>query len=301
MGYLNLNGVLPPLITPFFENGDIDYGGFVRNIEKWNSDALAGYLVLGSNSEAAYLSEAEKVALLDLAVRHSAAGRVIIAGTGLESTRETLRLTGEAARIGAHAALVLTPCYYGDQMTDAALTRHFVEIADAADIPILVYNVPKFTHVNISPDVVRELSGHPNIVGIKDSTGNLSQLAAFRAVAPEAFEIIVGTAGAWLGALHLGVRAGIHALANCLPNECALLQKLHGAGDERGAQELQKRIALVNTVATGKYGVSGLKAACTLMGYRGGFVRSPLLSLNDEGVREVTDALRKTGFLKQTE
>src|ERR1051326_1954142 len=147
---LQITGILPPMLTPFRENGDVDFEAFARNIGRWNATPLAGYLVLGSNSETPYLTREEKLRLIESTVAAGAKGKLVVAGTGLESTSETIRLTNEAARLGAHAALLLTPSFYGGRMNDPALLHHYTLIADATDIPVLIYNVPKFTHLNIS-------------------------------------------------------------------------------------------------------------------------------------------------------
>lgn len=297
MTTLHITGVFPPMVTPFKENGDVDYDAFVRNIERWNEDTLGGYVVLGSNSETAFLSYEEKLKLIELTVQAARQDRLVIAGTGVESLRETIRLTNEAARLGVQAALVLTPHYYGDAMTDEALIRFFSDVAEKSDIPILIYNVPKFTHVNVSVNVVRVLSQHPNIIGMKDSKGDVAQLEMFKKNVAERFNLIVGTASAWLSALQLGIRAGIHALANCAPNQCSEVQRLFDTGELDKAQELQQRIVPVNTAVTATYGVAGLKYATTLMGYEGGFVRRPLLPLDDSAKNNLRTILSTAGFL----
>lgn len=281
MNKLKIKGVIPPMITPFKSNGDVDYEMFVRNIERWNQDELCGYLVLGSNSEAVYLTEDEKLKLIELTVRHASSGRIILAGTGMESTRETINLTEKSAKLGARAALILTPFYYGSKMNDEALIKYYTTVADNVSIPILIYNVTKFTHINISAEAVRVLSAHPNIIGMKDSSGDVPQLVKFKSVVPEDFNLMVGTASAWYPALTLGVEAGIMALANCAPNECAKVQKLYDVGRFEEAKEEYLRLFPVNAAVTNTYGVAGLKYACTMLGYEGGFVREPLLELKD--------------------
>lgn len=267
------------MLTPFKENGDVEYNAFVRNIEKWNNEPLGGYLVLGSNSETAYLNEEEKLTLIELTVQTAKEGRTILAGTGLESTRETIRMTNMAAKLGAHAALVLTPNYYLGQMTDSTLIRHFTFIADESEIPVLIYNVPKFTHLNISVEAVRVLSQHPNIVGMKDSAGNIAQLESFKKAVPETFNLIVGSATILYSALSLGVKAGILALANCAPKACATVQELFNRGKHDEAKQLQGKLLPAIKAVTDTYGIAGLKHAATLTGYEGGFVRSPLVEL----------------------
>ena len=196
-GMTIIRGAIPPMVTPFKANGDLDADAFVSNIEKWNKDKLAGYLVAGSNSETCYLSEDEKLELVKLTVDHAAKGRLIMAGSGLESARETIKLTNKCAKLGAHCALVLTPFYYGPSMDSKAMIRFFTEVANNSDIPILIYNVTKFTHVNIAADAVAELSRHKNIVGMKDSNGDVPQLATFLRVADPGFQVMTGTYGAW--------------------------------------------------------------------------------------------------------
>jgi 4-hydroxy-2-oxoglutarate aldolase len=293
---MQLTGVFPPMVTPFKENGDVDFAAFVRNIDRWNNDALSGYVVLGSNSETAFLSYDEKLKLIELAVQTARPDRLVIAGTGVESVRETIRLTNKAAELGVPVALVLTPHYYGEAMTDEALIRFFTEVAEKSDIPILIYNVPKFTHVNISVHAVKLLSQHPKIVGMKDSTGDVAQLEMFKKNVPERFNLIVGTASAWLPALRLGIRAGIHALANCAPNQCSDVQRLFLAGQTAEAEELQRTLLPVNTAVTATYGVAGLKYATTLAGYEGGTVRIPLVPLSENQRRDLKEIMIASGM-----
>ena len=274
----------------------MDYNAFVRNIEKWNNEPLGGYLVLGSNSETAYLNEEEKLTLIELTVQIAKKERTILAGTGLESTRETIRLTNMAAKLGAHAGLLLTPNYYLSQMSDEALIKYFTSIADASEIPLLLYNVPKFTHLNISVEAVRILSQHPNIIGMKDSAGNITQLEAFKKVVPEEFNLIVGSATILYEALTLGVKAGILALANCAPQACADVQELFNQGKHEEAKQLQERLLPAIKAVTDTYGIAGLKYAATLTGYEGGFVRSPLSELSNEFKGRIREILIEAGL-----
>ena len=297
MSIREIKGVIPPMMTPFTEDQAVDYDKHVQNMERWNQDKLAGYLVLGSNSEAAYLSEEEKIRLIQLTVKYAKKDRPILAGTGLESAVETIRLTNKAAELGAHGALLLTPFYYSDQMSEEALVTYFTHVADQAEIPILIYNVPKFTNINVSVRVVQELSQHPNIVGMKDSTGNVPQLVSYLPVIAEGFNLMVGTVSSWFPALTLGIQAGIFALANLAPNECADIQGDYDAGDMDAARETYLRVFPVNTAVTATYGVAGLKYASDLMGYQGGNIRSPLLPLKDEEKAAIRGILAAAGLL----
>ncbi len=281
MSKLQLKGVLPPMITPFKENGDVDYDAFVNNIQKWNDTKLAGYLVLGSNSETAYLNEEEKLELIKLTIENTVPDKHVMVGSGLESIRETITLTNRAAKLGVKSALLLTPSFYCGKMNTVALVDYFTTIADNTNTPILIYNVPKFTHVNIGSDAVAKLSEHPNIIGLKDSSGDVPQLATFNLVTPDDFNVMVGTASAWYPALTLGIKAGIHALANCCPNECTGVQEAFEEGNWEEARNIYQRVLPVNAAVTGVYGIAGLKYACDLLGFKGGYVRSPLQELSD--------------------
>ncbi len=281
------------MITPFKENGDVDYEGFASNVRKWNENRLAGYLVIGSNSETAFLSEEEKLALVKLTVENAAPGRQILVGSGMDSVRDAVRLTNRCAELGADAALVLTPHYYGDAMKSANLIRYFTEVADKSDIPVLIYNVSKYTHVNIEADAIKELSQHPNIVGMKDSNGNVPQLATFLRVADPSFQVMTGTFGAWYPALCMGITGIISAMANCCPEPIADVQELFDAGRTAEAFALYQRWFPVNAAVTGKYGIQGLKYVSGKCGYTGGFVRNPLMDSTEKEKQELDAILDK--------
>lgn len=293
---LHIHGVIPPMITPFKEDGDVDYDKFVFNVERWNKDELGGYLVLGSNSESAFLSNEERLRLIELTVQTARKDRIVLAGTGLESARETVRLTNAAAHLGVHAALVLTPHYYSDAMTDDALIHFYTEVSDRSDIPILIYNVPKFTHINISVNAVKVLSLHPNIIGMKDSLADVEQLERFSKVIPKEFNLIVGNVSAWLPALELGIRTGVHAVANCAPNQCSEIQRHFDEGNLERAKGIQQHLNPVNKAVTATYGISGLKYASSLVGYSGGSVRNPLRPLNEQQQADIKRIMIESGL-----
>ncbi|MBQ2455699.1 MAG: dihydrodipicolinate synthase family protein [Firmicutes bacterium] len=293
MSYTKIHGVLPPMITPFKENGDVDFEGFASNVKEWNKHKLAGYLVIGSNSETAFLNEDEKLELIKLTCENAAPGRQILVGTGMDSVRETIKLTNKAAKLGADAALILTPHYYSDNMQSANLVRFFTEVADNTDIPVLIYNVSKYTHVNIPADALATLSKHPNIVGMKDSNGNVPQLATFLRVADPSFQVMTGTFSAWYPALCMGITGIISAMANCCPDPIAEVQELYDAGKTAEAFALYQKWFPVNAAVTGKYGIAGLKYAADKNGFTGGFVRNPLLDSTEKDKAELDAILAK--------
>lgn len=296
MAFIKITGVLPPMITPFTDSGELDLAAHQANVARWNHMNLAGFLALGSNSEAVYLSETDKLELIKATIQAVDKDKLMMAGTGLESTKETIRLTNLAAKAGADCALVLTPNYYQSQMGDEAQRQFFLDVADHSDIPILMYNVTKFTGINLSPRVVQELSYHPNIIGMKDSAGDRQQLQRFFDVIGPEFNLIVGTASAWYEALDLGIDAAIMALANILPKECSKIRELYHC-DKASAQALNDKLRPLNQAVTATYGVAGLKYAANLLGYQAGFVRRPLLEIDEEAKQAIKDLLQQAGVL----
>lgn len=299
MPYFKIRGTIPPVITPFDENDDVDYDKYIANIHHWNQFDLAGYLVLGSNSEAVYLNEEEKIKLVELTVKHKKRNQIVMAGTGMESTRDTIALTNKAAAVGADCALILTPFYYGDKMNDEALIQYFTEVADKVAIPVLIYNVTKFTHITISPKAVGILCQHPNIIGMKDSSGSIPQLVEYKnAIHCDDFNLMVGTASAWYPALTLGVEAAVMALANCNPQACIDIQAEYEKGHVERAMKLFERVSPINKAVTATFGIAGLKYACDLMGFEGGYVRKPLIQIKESEKVQIQEILKAADVLK---
>ncbi len=293
---LDLQGVFPPIPTPF-ENGHCAPHRLEENLARWNDTGLSGYLVLGSNGEAPLLSEAEKLELVRVARQAIPAGKILLVGSGLEATDATSVLTYRLADLGADAALVITPGYYRDLFTPEALRRHFETVAEASPIPILLYNVPKSTGVNLSIDVVVNLAQHPNIIGMKDSSGNLGQLIELREKAPAHFQLLIGTDSVFLGGLAHGLRGAILALSNVAPRECVEL--FNAVEDEKWdvAQALANRIAPVGRAVSSRFGVPGLKAALDELGYFGGDPRPPLLPVTEKVRDEIRLILQQAGLM----
>jgi 4-hydroxy-2-oxoglutarate aldolase len=290
MSKMKFNGIFPPIPTPFI-NGDIAYDELSSNIEKWGQTGLKGIVAMGSNGEYVYLSADEKRKFVQKVVDVTPDHMQVIAGTGCESTRETIELTRDCAACGVHAALVVTPHYYAGKMNDTAMFEYFTAVADASPMPILLYNVPKFTNINMSAALVARLSRHPNIVGIKDSTGNVIQLGEIANQVDAEFNLLVGTAGALFGALTLGCVGGVLALANVAPKICVQIHQLVQEGNFESARKLQLKMIPVNKAITATYGVPGLKAAMDMLGYFGGAPRPPLLPSSDKEKSEIRKIL----------
>jgi len=283
----DLSGVYPPIPTPFDTNGAVAYDALRENIERWNRYDLSGYVVLGSNGEAALLSTEEKGRLLEAAREAIPGNKLLIAGTGCESTRETISLTCRAAEVGADVALVITPQFYDGKMTPQALVSHYDAVADASPLPVLLYNVPKFTHVDMAAATIARAARHPNVAGVKDSSGNITKLADTVRLTGAAekradFQVLAGSAGFLFPALCVGAVGGVVALANIAPQQCIDIWRWFKAGWWNQAADLQREMVPVNTAITAGYGVAGLKAALDMLGYYGGPVRAPLLDLDEE-------------------
>jgi 4-hydroxy-2-oxoglutarate aldolase len=293
---LSLDGIFPPIPTPFAASGDINESALSDNLARWNQVALAGYVVLGSNGEAPYLGWEEKLRLLETVRQSAPSEKLVIAGTGLESTRETVAFTQEAARTGADAALVLTPHYFDGAMTSESLVQHFWAVAESSSIPIILYNVPKFTHVDMDASTVARLSQHSNIIGIKDSGGNIAKIAAMVHQTPPDFQVLAGSAGFLFAALTLGAVGGVLALANIAPQACLSIFQHTQSGEWAAAAALQRQMIAVNTAITARYGIAGLKYAMDVLGYYGGPVRSPLLPLTESDQHTLKIILADTGL-----
>jgi 4-hydroxy-2-oxoglutarate aldolase len=297
---MNLSGVILPLTTPFAGDA-VDAAGLAANIARYERHGVAGYLLLGSTGEAALLDENEKLEVLRAARTAIPPGKVMLAGVGLESTRATVRLARKAGEVGADALLVLTPFFFRGRMSADALRRHFEAVADAAPVPVLLYNVPMHTSLVIPPAVVGELARHPNVAGLKDSSGDLPWLLDVLGRVPAGFRVLCGSAAAFLSELSAGAVGGILALGDALPEPLVELHRRQLAGDAAGALALQKALIGPTRTFVNAFGVAGVKAAMDLRGLRGGAPRPPLQPLAaaelDE-LRAELDRLVAAGLVK---
>jgi 4-hydroxy-2-oxoglutarate aldolase len=295
-----IKGIFPPIATPFL-NDEIAIDKLKDNLSKWESAPLAGYVVMGSNGESVLLSRNEKLLLTETVKQNVSPEKIIIAGTGSDSIQETISLSNDCADRGADYALVLTPSFYKSEMKHKSFINYFKRVADKTKIPILIYNVPKFTGVDIELNTVEELSHHQNIAGIKNSTENIRQISEFVSSTHENFSVIVGTGSVLLPALVSGASGGILALANIAPNESAEIQKLYEEGKLKEATKIQNRMLPVNKAITARFGVAGLKYSLDLIGFYGGLPREPLLPLEQSGKDEIKKILLEGGLLNNLE
>jgi len=296
---LRLDGIYPPIPTPFDEQGNVATRALADNLAHWNQFDLRGYVVLGTNGEYVLLTEREKLQVLEAARAAIPPDKLMIAGTGCEATRGTIELTKRAAAIGADAALVITPSYYTNRMTPEALIHHFHAVAEASPIPILIYNMPACTGIDLSAETVAAIAQHPNVIGIKDSGGNLVKMGNIRRLVPDC-QVLAGSAGFLLPALSVGAVGGILALANIAPAQCLAIRQHFLNGQWERARELQVRMIPVNIAVTSGWGVPALKAAMDMLGLYGGPVRSPLQPLSDDLKDRLRAILVESGVMRET-
>lgn len=276
-------GIFTPIVTPFRHDDTVDEAGLRANVVRWMQTPLTGLVVLGSNGEAPQLEDAEADRVVSIVRETVPRARLLLAGTGRESTKATIAATRRAAAAGVDAALVRTPSFFKSQMTTDVFVRHYTEVADASPIPVLLYNVTMFTGVNLAPEAVERLASHPNIAGMKESGSDVGQIAEYCNVRlkPEAtqardFTVLAGSATTLFHALVAGCDGAILALAGLLPDQCVTLWTLVREGQVDEARALQRLLMPIARSVGGVYGVSGLKAALDLMGFAGGPPRPPL-------------------------
>ncbi|HET89455.1 MAG TPA: dihydrodipicolinate synthase family protein [Chloroflexi bacterium] len=294
---LSLRGVFTPIVTSFDADGNVAHDKIAFNLERWNRTRLNGYIVLGSNGEWVFLDEAERLAVLETARQAIPREKLMIAGAAAESTRHTIALVEQAAAIGADAAIIVNPSYYKGQMTPPVLSTYYRTVADHAPIPILIYNLPPATGIDLPAELLAELSHHPRIVGVKDTGGNIAKMGETIRRADPSFQVLSGSANFFYPSLALGVTGGILALANIAPEESVALYDLFQAGRIEEGRALHLRMLPVNLAITSRWGVSGLKAALDMVGFYGGPPRSPLLPLDAERQRELRAILEQGGLL----
>ncbi len=290
---MDLSGVLIPAATPFSpSDGELDLPGFRANLRHWLATGVRGIVIGGSTGEAVLLDEDERLELLHGAREMVPEGRLMVAGTGGESTRITLRRTAQAAERGADAVLVQPPAFYRGQMTPGVLRDHFRRLADEATVPVILYQVPlRFSTLEFPTGLVAELSEHPNIVGIKDSRGDLAKLGELLDQVGRGFQVLVGTGAKLYASLEMGAVGGILGVANVVPGETADLVTAFREGRPEEAGRIQERVAPLHDGIVGGFGVPGVKAALDLLGRVGGPPRPPLQPLGETGREKVRELL----------
>lgn len=288
---MNFSGVYAALTTPYGSDGAVSLADLKHNVLRYNSTDLAGYTVVGSTGESVLLSREEMDSILATVKEFAAKEKQLIAGAGAESTAETIERTKRAAELGYDAALVKTPYYYKTMYKPEVLIAHYRRVADESPIPVLLYSIPQFTGIALAPAEVAKLAEHPNIIGIKDSSGNVMGVGDFIAATPAAFQVLVGSAATVYPSLAIGARGAILALACALPEKCVALFELFRQGQHERARDLQSILARASKLIVSELGIAGVKFVMDQRGYRGGEPRLPLLPLQHEQKKRLTEFL----------
>ena len=291
---MKLEGIFPPIATPFDHEGNLYKAKVQHNVEKWNKTKLSGYVVCGSTGESVYLTTEEKVRLWEWVAEYAAPDKLLIAGTGMESVRETVDLTNRAAAMGYKAAMVRTPHYYKNLLNNpAAQALYYRAVADQAKVPLMIYNWPQATGVDIAPEAVCELSHHPNIIAIKESSGNLEKVMRMIREVNKGLQVLVGSAPTLYPSFRVGAVGAVLAFANAAPYATITIWEAYRTRDYDAALDWQNRIGHAAHLVTTKYGIPGLKYAMDLNGYYGGPPRLPLSTATPEARREIEEAFRE--------
>jgi 4-hydroxy-2-oxoglutarate aldolase len=290
---MKLHGIFPPIATPFDHNGEIYKAKLEHNVDKWNKTGLAGYVVCGSTGESVYLTFEEKLLLFELVASRASPDKILMAGTGVESVRETVALTNHAAGMGYKAVMVRTPHYYKNLVNNAAAqTTYYRAVADQARIPLMIYNWPQATGVDIPVEAVCALSEHPNIIAIKESSGNIEKVMQMIRETKSGFQVLVGSAPTLAPSLAVGAVGAVLAYANAAPYSTIAIWEAHRQREFEAAMDWQRRIARASVLVTTKYGIPGLKHAMDLNGYYGGPPRLPLVPVGPAARAEIEEAFR---------
>lgn len=293
---MRLEGIFPPLTTPFAADGAFDAARLKANIARYNRTRLAGYVLNGSTGESVLLGWDDVERVWAAAREASAPGKILIAGTGAESTGETIQHTNRAAELGYQAALVRTPSYYKPSMTFEAEAAHFLRVADASRLPILIYSVPAFTGLTVEAPLVLRLAQHENIIGIKDSSGSVQRIAEIVASASPSFQTLTGSARTLAESLSVGAVGAILALSCVFPEPCVDAHEAVRSGDVGRAKKLQKQVIAPGAKLIEKHGIPGIKYAMDRLGYYGGPARPPLLPLSVAAQQEIDDILARVAL-----
>jgi 4-hydroxy-2-oxoglutarate aldolase len=292
-----LGGLMVPATSSFTASGEIDSAAFQRNLDAHLSFGMDGVLVGGSSGESALLENDDRRQLLALARERVPQDKWLIAGIGSESTRLTIQRAIDAKDAGANAVLVISPHYFLKRMTEPALLAHFRAVADASPLPVLLYNMPAYSHIVLSPAFVHEMAQHDNVIGMKDSAGNIPVLQQYLEAQNDGFKVLTGSGGTVVPALAAGASGAILAIALYAGPAVRTMVNLYRAGDRDAAALLQTTLAPLAMDIAGAMGPAGIKAAMDLVGLHGGPTRAPLLPVSADELEIIRTRLAGAGLL----
>jgi 4-hydroxy-2-oxoglutarate aldolase len=292
-----LAGIIPPIVTPFDQVGEVSPVLFRQNIRRWLDEPISGFVLFGSNGEGQLLDEDEKIRLTAFARELVPAAMPLIAGVGGESTRAVIREGKKLAEAGATYLLVSPPPYFGASLAGVAISEHYHHAADALPIPVIVYHIPKNTHVTIEAGLMAEIVKHPNIVGLKDSSGDVKRFADYSNTCDKRCRMFVGNGSLLYTALELGAVGGIVGIGQLAPKMCAAIVEAQRQGDAQRAGSIQEKLVPVHREIVGAFGPVGTKAALDLLGYAGGRPRPPLRPLGEKERKRVEQVMHEAQLI----
>lgn len=289
-----MRGILLPFPTPFDASGALKLSELRSNIERWNKVGIEGYVTLGSTGERVHLDEREALEVIEAARAGVPEELAFIVGAGQQSVRATIGEVRRIAEVGIDALLVITPHFYRGAMTQSALYSYYMAVADGAPVPVLLYSMPELTGIAIAPETVARLAEHENIIGLKDSSGDIINFAETVRLVPESFAVLTGNGPLLYAALAAGARGAILAVGCVAPRLAVDIYRSVKAGEHERARQLQQKLTPLALAVTKRYGIGGLKAALDLIGYNGGYVRAPLQDASEEARREIARLLEES-------
>ncbi len=301
---MQFEGVFPAITTPFYPDGRVYFRKLEQNIARYAATPVAGLVVLGSTGEVVMLSGEEQRDVLRACSEARPEGTTLLAGTGAESVRETVRMCECAAELGYHAVVVRTPHYYRNQLTPAAMLTYFRAVADRSPLPVILYSVPQMTGYDLPVELIVELASHPNVAGIKESSGSIDKVKSIvektrrcgceQKVAAgdgEGFQVLVGSAQKLYLSLQADATGAVLAFADVAPVSCAAIHDAWKSGDSERAAEIQQRVTAAAARIAGEFGIPGIKYAMDFNGYYGGPPRLPLLPVDVSARTEIETLL----------
>jgi 4-hydroxy-tetrahydrodipicolinate synthase len=293
---MSFNGVIPAMLTPFTENGDLDLDGLKKNVDFLIENGVIQIMCLGSTGEAATLTQEENVRVIEATVKASNGRVPVMAGTGATSTREVIERSKEARGAGADSVMIVTPFY--EIPNQEGLYKHYVSIAEAVDIPICLYNIPPHTQVWIEPETLEKLADIDNIAALKDSSGNLSYFAEVLRRVGDKMAILTGGDDITLPCFALGCHGAILALANIAPRMVVdLFQAVQQKEDQKALDIFFKLLPISRAISVAQNFPAPVKEAVTMLGRPAGPTRSPIVPLGNAGKEEIKKTLQYAGLL----
>jgi 4-hydroxy-tetrahydrodipicolinate synthase len=294
---MKLEGIFVPILTPFKGDGEIDNGALKRLVDYLLEAGVSGIVPCGSTGESPYLSREEMRRVIEVVVDQVNGKAPVIAGAGTMGTRDTILQARDALEAGADAALVVTPYYF--KLSNEEVFRHYAALLEAVDLPILIYNVPKFTNYSIPPGLIERLvSEYSGVVGVKDSSGDIGLMAEILRLVGGKVSVLTGSGDTILPTLMLGGSGAIVAIGNVIPEVCIDLYKTFREGRMTEAAKHQMTASFINKALIKDHSqIAALKEAVHLLGREAGVPRQPMLPLSERERKEVAEALRSVNLI----